>query len=100
MISGGVGVGAFKDILPLPGLSLPLAALGAALLGVDRLPLLGVLLLGPSEIVLFGEFLTAFVRALVNRDFAERLLGWLEPDPESTGNINLDQGHIIKLCFT
>ena len=82
-IFGGVGVGAFKDILPLPGLSLLLAALGAALLGVDLLPLLGVLLLGPSEIVLFGEFLTAFVRALVNRDFAESLLGWLEPDPES-----------------
>ena len=60
-----------------------MAAFRAGLLGVDLLPLLGVLLLGPSEIVLFGEFLTAFVRALVNRDFAESLLDWLEPDPES-----------------
>ena len=71
------------DILALLGLSLLLAALATAVLGVDLLPLLGVLLLGPREIVLFGEFLTAFVRALVNRDFAESLLGWVEPDPES-----------------
>ena len=82
-ILGGVGVGGFMDILPLPGLSLLLAAFEVVLLGVELLPLLGVLLFVPREIVLFGEFLTAFVRALVKRDFAEALLGWLEPDPES-----------------
>ena len=81
LIFGGVGVGGFKAIFPLPGLSLLLAALVTVLL---VLPLLGVLLLDPSETVLFGEFLAAFVRALVNRDLAVTLLGWLVvPDPES-----------------
>ena len=75
LFSGGVGVGGLMAILPLPGLSLLLAAFATALLGVDLLPLLGVLLLDPREIVLFGEFLTAFVRALVNRVLAEGLLG-------------------------
>ena len=80
LISGGVGVEGFMAIFPMPRLSLVLAVLVTVLL----LPLLGVLLLDPSETVLFGEFLAAFVRALVNRDLADTLLGWfVEPDPES-----------------
>jgi hypothetical protein len=80
LISGGVG--GFTATFPMPGLSLLLAVLVTVLL----LPLLGVLLLDPSETVLFGEFLAAFVRALVNRDLAETLLGWFViPDPESKG---------------
>ena len=47
---------------------LPTAPLVAILLGVVPLLLLGVLRLDPSVTVLCGEFLAAFVRALVNRD--------------------------------